>query len=222
MTAIVIGATGLVGSELTRLLSANEQFERIKVFIRRPLEVKLPKVEEYVINFDRPEQWKGLVNGDILFSALGTTLKQAGSKGAQFKVDYKYQYNFAKVASDNGVPNYILISAAGASSSSRIFYSRIKGNLEKDVKKLLFQYITILRPGLLTGNRKEKRMGEQIGFSLLSVLHHIPGLKSLKPIHATTVAQAMINSVHHHPKPINEYSLLEVFKLAAKGDGNKQ
>jgi uncharacterized protein YbjT (DUF2867 family) len=221
MTAIVIGATGLVGSELTRLLSTNERFDRIKVFVRRPPEVKLPKVEEYVINFDHPEQWKGLVNGDVLFSALGTTLKQAGSKGAQFKVDYKYQYNFAKAASENGVPNYILISAAGASTSSRIFYSRIKGNLEKDAKKLLFQYITILKPGLLTGNRKEKRTGEQIGFRLLNVLHHIPGLKLLKPIHAKTVAQAMINSVDYHPKPLNEYSLLEVFKLAAQ-DVNQQ
>jgi uncharacterized protein YbjT (DUF2867 family) len=222
MTAIVIGATGLVGSELTRLLSADEQFERIKVFIRRPLEIKLPSIEEYVINFDQPDQWKGLVKGDVLFSALGTTLKQAGSKGAQFKVDYKYQYNFAKFASENGVPEYILISAAGASPSSRIFYSRMKGNLEKDVKKLSFQYITILKPGLLAGNRKEKRTGEQIGFNFLNVLHHIPGLRSFKPIQATTVAKAMINSVHYHPKQVNEYSLLEVFKLATLDTGNKQ
>ena len=214
MTAIVIGATGLVGSELTRLLSINEQFDRIKVFTRRPLEVKPSKVEEYVIDFDYPEQWKSLVKGDVLFSALGTTLKQAGSKGAQFKVDYKYQYNFAKHASDNAVPNYILVSAAGASSSSRIFYSRIKGNLEKDIKKLPFQFITILKPGLLTGNRKEKRTGEQIGFVLLNLLHHVPGLRSLKPIHAATVAQAMINSVNYHLNQINEYKLLEVFELA--------
>jgi uncharacterized protein YbjT (DUF2867 family) len=214
MTAIVIGATGLVGSELTRLLSTNEQFERIKVFTRRPLEVEHPKVEEYVINFDYPEQWKNLVKGDVLFSSLGTTLKQAGSKGAQFKVDYKYQYRFARVASENGVLNYVLISAAGASPSSRIFYSRMKGNLEKDVKKLSFQYITILKPGLLAGNRKEKRAGEQIGFTVLNFLHRLPGLRSLKPIHAAKVARAMINSVNHHPEAVNEYKLAEVFELA--------
>jgi uncharacterized protein YbjT (DUF2867 family) len=214
MTAIVIGATGLVGSELTRLLSTNDQFDRVKVFSRRPLEAKLPKVEEYVINFEYPEQWKGLVKGDVLFSALGTTLKQVGSKGAQFKVDYKYQYNFAKVASDNGVPMYILVSAAGASPSSHIFYSRMKGNLEKDIKKFPFQFITILKPGLLSGNRKEKRMGEEIGFAVLNFLHRVPGLHSLKPIHAVIVAQAMINSVNHHPNQVNEYKLAEVFQLA--------
>src|SRR5215212_500559 len=200
MTAIVIGATGLVGSELTNQLIANEQFERIKVFSRRPLETKHSKLEEYIINFDHPDQWKGLVRGDVLFSALGTTLKKAGSKGAQFKIDYKYQYNFAKAAAENGVPHYMLVSAAWSSPSSKIFYSRMKGILEKDVQKLPFTTITFLKPGQLSGNRKEERAGENFFIPLLNMLHRIPGLRSLKPIPAATVAKAMINSIHHHPK----------------------
>jgi uncharacterized protein YbjT (DUF2867 family) len=135
MVALVIGASGLVGSELTRHLSGNEQYEKIKIFTRRPLNISDPKLEEYVIDFDQPKQWKGLVQGNVLFSALGTTRKNAGSKGAQFKVDYKYQYNFAKAASENGVENYILISSAGSSPTSKFFYTRMKGILEKDIQK---------------------------------------------------------------------------------------
>lgn len=214
MTAIVIGATGLVGSELTNQLIANEEFQRIKIFTRRPLETKHSKLEEYLINFDHPDQWKGLVKGDVFFSALGTTLKEAGSKGAQFKIDYKYQYNFAKAAAENNVSDYVLVSAAWSSPSSKIFYSRMKGNLEKDVKKLPFHSITILKPGQLSGNRKEERAAEKFFIPLLNILHHIPGLGSLRPIPATTVARAMINSVHHHPERVNEYELGEVFKLS--------
>ena len=155
-----------------------------------------------------------MVYGDALFSSLGTTLKQAGSKGAQFKIDYTYQYQFAKAASENGVRHYVLVSAAYASSKSKIFYSRMKGILEKDVKKLLFKNITILRPGMLTGARKEERIGEKIGTPLLNFFHRLPGMKSLKPISATTVSKAMIKAVSYHPERINEYSLTEVFKLA--------
>jgi uncharacterized protein YbjT (DUF2867 family) len=221
MVALVIGATGLVGAALTDQLLSNEQFEKVKVFTRRSLQKTHPKLEEHVINFDQPELWKRLVSGDVLFSALGTTLKKAGSKGAQFKVDYKYQYNVARAASENGVPGYILVSAAGSSPTSKIFYSRIKGNLEKDIKKLSFRHITILRPGILSGNRKEERPGERLGISLLNVLHHLPGLRSFKPIPAATVAKAMINAVTHHPEQTNIYTLAEVFKLADLKTSNK-
>lgn len=216
MTAIVIGATGLVGSELIDQLLSNEYFERVKIFTRRSLENNHPKLEEHMINFDQPEQWKGLVSGDVLFSALGTTLKKAGSKGEQFKIDYKYQYNFAKAALENEVKHYVLVSAAHSSPTSKIFYSMMKGILEKDIKKLSFQHIHIIRPGVLCGARKEKRMGEQLGILIFNVLHHIPGLGSLKPIAAATVAKAMINSVFHYSAQINEYSLGEIFKLAEK------
>src|SRR5687768_5421023 len=166
MVALVIGATGMVGSQLIQQLLADKRFEKIRVFSRRSLDIKHQKLEEHLINFDYPEQWKGLVRGNVLFSALGTTLSKAGSKGAQFKIDYKYQYQFAKAASENGVPQYVLVSAAYASPSSKIFYSRMKGILEKDVKKLSYQNITILKPGMLSGERKEERTGEKIGITV--------------------------------------------------------
>lgn len=214
MTALVIGATGLVGTELVAQLLLNDQFKEVKIFSRRTANNNHPKLKEYLIDFNDVRQWRNLVQGDVLFSALGTTLKQAGSKGAQFKIDYTYQYQFAKAAFENGVKQYVLVSAAYASPRSKIFYSKMKGILEKDVQKLLFDQITILRPGMLTGNRKEKRFGEKLGTPILNMLQHIPGLKSLKPIPASTVARAMVNAVNYHPKRVNEYTLSEVFKLA--------
>ncbi len=214
MVALVIGATGMVGSQLIQQLLTDDRFEKIRFFSRRSLEIKHQKLEEHLINFDYPEQWKGLVRGDVLFSALGTTLSKAGSRGEQFKIDYKYQYQFAKAASENAVAQYVLVSAAYASPGSKIFYSRMKGILEKDVKKLLYQNITILKPGMLSGNRKEIRTGEKIGIAFFNVLHHLPGLKFLKPVSAAIVAKAMINATQYHPQHINEYSLGEIFTLA--------
>ena len=216
MTALVIGATGLVGSELVDQLLSDNKFEKLIVFVRRSTGKEHSKLTEHIIDFDFPQQWSMLVQGDVLFSTLGTTLKQAGSKGAQFKIDYIYQYHFAKVASENGVKEYVLVSAAYASSSSKIFYSRMKGILEKDIKSLSFEHISILRPGMLTGNRKERRLGEIIGTPILKFLQHLPGLTSLRPVSASTVSKAMINATSYHPQRINEYSLSEVFELADK------
>ena len=121
------------------------------------------KLQERIVNFDAVPEWKALLTGDVLFSSLGTTLKQAGSKEAQYKVDFTYQYNIAKAAADNGVSQYVLVSSAGASPQSRIFYSRMKGELEEAVKTFSFPHITILQPGILQGERDEFRLGERIG-----------------------------------------------------------
>src|SRR5215207_7818097 len=121
-TAIVIGATGLVGSELVKQLLTDGRFSEIKLFGRRMTGVVHPKITEHLIDFEKPEQWRHLVKGDVVFSALGTTLKQAGSKEAQYKVDHDYQYDFAEVAAENGVTVYVLVSSAMANERSRIFY----------------------------------------------------------------------------------------------------
>ena len=214
-TALVIGATGLVGSALVDQLLQEDYFYKVIVFTRRSLP-QHAKLEQHIIDFNNPAAWAAHVKGDVLFSTLGTTLKTAGSKEAQYTIDYTYQYNFAKAASDYGVSHYVLISAAFAAPDSKIFYSRMKGELEEGVKKLNFQRLTILKPGQLTGDRKEKRAGEKISIGVLNIIHHIPGLHFLKPIEATTVAQAMIAAVKHQSEAQRVYALKEIFELAEK------
>jgi uncharacterized protein YbjT (DUF2867 family) len=220
-TAIVIGATGLVGRQLTELLLKDTRFEKVKVLGRRSTNIMHDKLEEHIVTFDEPDDWKKLVTGDVLYSVLGTTLRTAGSKEAQYKIDYTYQYKIAKMAAANEVPEYVLISSAGSSPNSKIFYSRIKGELERDIQKLPFETIHILRPGMLEGSRETVRTGERIGIGVMKVLSQIPGLKRLQPIHARNVAQAMINATFRHVIGIHSYTLEEVSMLAARSSLDK-
>jgi uncharacterized protein YbjT (DUF2867 family) len=213
-TAIVIGATGLVGSQLVQLLLHDSRFEKVRVLARRATGIQDDKLEEHIVDFDHPDSWKKLVTGDVLYSAMGTTIRTAGSKDAQYKVDHTYQYQTAKMAAANGVKEYVLISSAGASPESKIFYSRIKGELESDIRKLPFETMHIIRPGLLAGERKEVRTGEKLFFGIMSAVGAIPGLSKLKPIQGREVAQSMINATFRHVVGIHGYTMGEVFKLA--------
>ncbi|HVG41763.1 MAG TPA: NAD(P)H-binding protein [Chitinophagaceae bacterium] len=213
-TALVIGATGLVGKSLVKQLLLDERFQKVVVFARRTVGLQSPKLEEHLVNFDVPQTWQHLLKGDVLFSAMGTTIGKAGSKEAQYKIDFTYQYNTAKGAAENGVSTYELVSSAGASPSSKIFYSRMKGELEEAVKKLPFKRIFLIQPGILAGNRQEKRIGERIGISVLNVLHHVPGLGAYKPIDAGIVAKAMINAAFREGEKVETFTLKEVFTLA--------
>lgn len=194
--AILIGATGLVGSNILQLLLSDERYESVKVLHRRSTGVSHSKLTEHIIDFDDPESWKSLVSGDHLFSALGTTLKKAGSKEAQYKIDYTYQYEVAKTASENGVSGYALVSSLGANPDSGSFYPRIKGELDEAVQELPFDNTLILRPSFLDGNRDEFRLGERIGIAIAKVVCKLPGLKKYHPIKAERVAKAMIEGLN--------------------------
>jgi uncharacterized protein YbjT (DUF2867 family) len=213
-TAIVIGATGLVGSALVDLLLKDKRFEKVKILVRSSINLSCDKLEEYIVDFNDTGKWKKLIAGDVLYSAMGTTLRAAGSKDAQYKIDYTYQYQCAKVAAANGVKEYVLISAAGSSPDSKIFYSRMKGELERDVQRLPFEAIHVIRPGMLAGHRPKIRTGEKLGIGVMNIISAIPGLKSLKPIQGTEVARAMINATFRHVSGIHTYTMGEVFKLA--------
>ena len=118
-TALILGATGLVGKSLLPLLLEAEEFTTVKAILRRPTGIDHPKLEEVLINFDQPEQWQALVEGNVLFSTFGTTLAQAGSKEAQYKVDFTYQYQVAEAAASHGATDYVLVSTLGASEVRR-------------------------------------------------------------------------------------------------------
>jgi uncharacterized protein YbjT (DUF2867 family) len=215
-TALVIGATGLVGKELVRQLLEDGRFGRVIVLVRRSTGRSHPRLEEHLVDFDNPPGWRHLVRGDVLFSAMGTTLKKAGSQEAQYKIDYTYQYDAARAAAENGVPAYVLVSSAGANARSRIFYSRMKGELEDAVKGLPFSFIRIIQPGILAGGREEFRLGERIGIGVMSVLGQVPGLTAYKPYHASVVARALINAALNEEGRIRTYNLKEVFRLAGE------
>ncbi|TGD77194.1 NAD-dependent epimerase/dehydratase family protein [Hymenobacter wooponensis] len=207
----MIGATGLVGDYLLRQLLLDDRFTSIKVFTRRPTGYQNPKLQEHLVDFQQPQQWSELLTGDVLFSTLGTTLKQAGSQAAQYEIDYTYQYRAAQAAAEHGVEALVLVSSAGADAHSMIFYSRMKGELERDVKKLPFRRIRVLQPGMLAGARKEPRTGERIGLALGSLLGQVPVLRQYRPIHGRTVAQAMINAALDDTPGVQTITLEDVF-----------
>lgn len=190
-TALVIGATGLVGEQLVVQLFEHSEFDKVVVFGRRKIGLDHPRLEEILIDFDHPESWHHLVKGDVLFSTLGTTIKTAGTKENQYKVDYTYQYEFAKAAAQNGVQAYVLVSSLGADSKSSVFYSRMKGELDEAVSKLPFQKTVIVRPSILDGNRKEKRPAEKVSLAIMRGLTKII-LKKYRPMPVDLLANRMI------------------------------
>lgn len=192
-TALVIGASGLVGQQLVKQLLNHSEFEKVKIFVRRKSGMTHPKLDELVIDFDRTESWATLVTGDVLFSTLGTTIKTAKTKENQYRVDFTYQHEFAKAAMQNDVPVYILVSSMGANAQSTVFYSRMKGELDEAVSKLKFRKTIVFRPSILDGNRQEKRAGEKIGLVISRFLTRFI-LKKYRPTPVDTLAKKMIES----------------------------
>lgn len=190
MKAIVIGATGAVGSALVERLLKDDRYSEVAAFVRRETGLSHPKLRAHIIDFDRPEEWRGLVTGDVLFSALGTSLKQAGSKEAQHHIDYDYTLSFARAAKENGVPHFVLVSSLGADDASRFFYMKLKGEIERDVRALAFPALTILRPPSLI-RPKTKRPLETVSVKTFLALAALGLARSMKPMHVKAVAEAM-------------------------------
>lgn len=190
MKAIVIGATGAVGKELVKKLLARNEYTEVVTFTRRPLQMENKKLISHIVNFDDPSSWKDLVKGDILFSALGTSLKQAGSKEAQYKIDHDLQLAFARAARENGVPHLVLVSSAGADPSSSFFYMKLKGLIERDVRALRFPGLSILRPPSLIRPHAKRPM-ETISVKIIQFINTFGFLRSMAPVHVSLVAEKM-------------------------------
>lgn len=191
MKAILLGATGAVGRDLVRQLLQDDRFTELYLLVRRPLEgLSSPKLRIELLDFDQPDQWPELPEADVLFSCLGTTLRDAGSQAAQYRVDYGYQYEVAHRAAARGVPHYILVSAWGAKPKARSFYSRMKGELEAAVQALPFRRISILRPPLLL-RPGSTRGGERLATAVLRGLSALGLLRAFRPMPTAVVARCM-------------------------------
>lgn len=215
MKALIIGATGATGRELVKALVTDELFTEIHLFGRSESKFKDLKIINHIVDFNQPENWSDLITGDVVFSCLGTTLKAAGSTEAQRKVDFDYQYNFAKHAKKNGVEDYILVSSYGADPNSRMFYSKMKGELDVAVKQLNFEKTTIFQPGMLDRPETE-RSTEVIGLKLLKFINKIGLLKSQKPLPTSVLAKAMINAAKIKSKGFSVIKLSNIFSFAEK------
>jgi len=194
-TALVAGATGLVGGELVKLLLANDAYERVVVLVRKEIGLRHAKLEQAVINFDELDQLpiERFAGADV-FCALGTTIKKAGSQDNFRLVDYTYPMVLGRLAKQYGAKAFLIITAMNSDERSLFFYSRVKGEVERDLAKLGLPQLHIFRPSLITGERQEHRTGEQFAAKLSAGLPFLFAgpMARYKPNPATDIAKAML------------------------------
>jgi uncharacterized protein YbjT (DUF2867 family) len=194
MEAIIAGATGLIGNNLLHQLLDHPDYTKVTVIVRKEIPMQHAKLEQLVVDFDHLDNHQEHIKGDVVFCALGTTKSKTPDQEQYRKIDYQYPLDIAFIAQQNGASQYHLVSALGASEKSSIFYSRLKGEVERDLKSIPFKAIHIYRPSLLDGERKEHRSAEGIMIGLMRVLNPllIGGLKKYRSIKIEKVASAML------------------------------
>lgn len=192
-TAIVIGATGLIGQQLVELLLSSG-YDAVKTISRRPLPLQHPKLEQSVASLEDGPELEEALKGDVLFCCIGTTIKKAGSQAAFTAVDHDIPVRCGRIARRNGVSQYHLVSAIGAKAGSRNFYLRTKGNVEAALTAMGFPSLYIYRPSFLVGERKEVRFGEQLAAWLMPVFNLVlqGNAKKFRPVKGATVAETML------------------------------
>jgi len=193
-TALLFGASGLVGSHVLSQLISNNNYSKIKLFVRSSIDISDPKIEIIQTDFNNLENHIEDIKGDDCFFCIGTTKKNSPDKNEYKRVELEVPKQIAQIAKSNSVNSFVFISSGYADPKSSGDYLRFKGEVEEELKRLNFSKLGIMRPSFLLGDRKEKRIGEKIGifvFKLLSPLFLGP-LKKMKPIHSATVAKAMI------------------------------
>jgi uncharacterized protein YbjT (DUF2867 family) len=214
--AVIAGASGLVGGHLLNFLIDSKDYDLIRVITRKKLSIINDKVKQYIIDFDNPDSYKNLIQGDDLFLCLGTTMKKAGSQSAFHKVDYTYTTDLAKCGAVNGISNIFLISAMGANSKSLFFYNRVKGDAENYIGQLSqYESLHFFRPSLLLGERTEKRKGEEVGAVIGQFFRSLLGRigANYHPIEAKKVAKYVYQTALNPSKGIHIYQSKEFQKI---------
>ncbi len=213
MKALVIGATGATGIDLVHSLLNDNAYSAVHVFVRKEMGVKHPKLFVHMVDFENPESWAEKIQGDVAFSCMGTTLKSAGSKEAQWKIDYTYQLDFARNAFKNGVPSFFLVSSMNAKADSTFFYMRMKGRLEKDISDLGFRRVVIVRPPMLI-RKNTDRSAEKIGLVVIRCFNAIGLLKNMTPMETKTVARVMLHLSKEEKTGLCVYESRELAAIA--------
>jgi len=194
-TALLVGATGLIGSYLLQRLLESARYTHVVVWARRDIGKAHPKLKVEVVEFERLDDRQ--VDAEDVYCCLGTTIKVAGSQEAFRRVDHDYPVALARAATKGGAKRFLVVSALGADSASRVFYNRVKGDMEAAVRAAGVSGTYIFRPSLLSGPRAVERLGEKVGLMIGAVLG--PLLGKYRPIHADLVAAAMVTVAAHSP-----------------------
>lgn len=200
-TAIIIGATGLTGNIVLNKLLRDDRYSTIKLFSRKSLKINNSKIIEKVGNIMELESFQDYFYADELYCCIGTATKKTPNKEAYKKVDYGIPVSAAKLCKLNSIDTILIVSALGANWKSTIFYNRIKGEMERDVKKIGIKHSYFLRPSIILGKRNEKRLGETIGIKLIKFFQFllIGELKKYKAINADRIADKMIQLANYKP-----------------------
>ena len=209
--AIVLGATGLIGCSLVKQLDKATNIQSVVAITRKAVDYASDKITNVVIDFDNLENYSAVFKGDLLFSALGTTIKQAGSISAMRIVDLDYQYRVAEMAAKNNIGHYLLVSSSNANSQSKSKYLKMKGELEDKISTLSFERISIFQPSLLLGERDHLRITETIGSKIAPILCSLPGLKRYRPIKGEEVAAKMIEVSNSNNTGLKTFTLDDIF-----------
>ena len=217
-TALIAGASGLVGSQVLRLLLEDPVYTRVTTLARRELPLAHKKLDQRVVGFDRLAQIADFPRVHDVFCCLGTTMKQAGSPEAFRTVDYTYVVELARVAVRHRASQFLVVTALGANARSRIFYNRVKGEAEDAVRRLQFEGIQILRPSMLIGPRAERRPAERVAGLLgpLVAWALVGPLARYRPIKAEAVARAMVRVARAAPPAIHVYESDQIRRLGAR------
>jgi uncharacterized protein YbjT (DUF2867 family) len=219
-SAVVLGSTGLVGGCLLRMLAARPGLERVVAIGRRPsgaASSRVARVTEVVADLGVPATYRDHLDVDCVFCALGTTIKKAGSEAAFRQVDYEYPLAVARAAVERGARRYVIVTAVGADPKSRIFYNRVKGELEESLKELHFAGgLRVLHPSILLGDRAEARPGEGVAASVMKATAglFVFGLAKYRAISAEEVARAMMAAATADGKGTVVYEGKSLFDLA--------
>lgn len=209
MKALLIGATGSTGKFLLNELIQDDDYTSVTIFVRRSTARSHPKLTEHVIDFSTIEQYQQLITGDVLFSCLGTTLKAAGSKEKQWDIDFHIPATFAAIARKNRVNSLVLVSSSDASPTSRIFYSRMKGELETAITEMDFGQYIIFRPGPLLRIGTD-RSAEKIMVNVLNIFNSIGLLKKYKPLPTEVLAMKLAKAPWKLPQGTSVIKLAEI------------
>lgn len=195
-SALVLGATGLTGSHLLALLLDSDLYHTVTIYTRKPTGISHTKLREIIVDLDSLEE---SVPADEVFCCLGTTIKKARTKEAFTKVDLEYPVRIAKLQHAAGSQKFLVVSALGSSPTSAIFYSRIKGLMEEALKQIGYPSLFIFRPAIITGERKERRMGEGIGLAISKFLSPVMvgPLKKYRPVSALAIAKSMLQAAQY-------------------------